>query len=279
VGNDDVTVVIACYNYGEYIGEAVASVLAQQGGPPRVVVVDDGSDDLATQVALSTLPPAVDLVRQSNGGVCRARNAGLKRVATPLVLVLDADDRLRSGALVALRAPLTADPHLGYAYGAMRFFGEMSGVLRLPPYDPYRLLYRHTIGLSALVRREVLEQTGGFDPAMEAYEDWELWVNALSKGWHGRQVDAVVLDYRRHGATKLLTDRHLYRNAYRAIRRKHTVLYARRDRVAAMSSLGPFQRAAYRFYWGPRPLPAGIEHRIYSLLWRGQRAGAFTSER
>lgn len=40
--NDDVTAVIACFDYGRYLREAVDSVLAQ-GAP--VVVVDDGSDD------------------------------------------------------------------------------------------------------------------------------------------------------------------------------------------------------------------------------------------
>ena len=69
----------------------------------------------------------------------------------------------------------------------------MGGRLRFPDYDPYRLLYRHTIGLSALVRREVIADTGGFDPSFETYEDWELWVNALAHGWRGRRVEAVTL--------------------------------------------------------------------------------------
>ena len=50
---------------------------------------------------------------------------------------------------------LEADPTLGFAYGRMRFFGDWEGELRFPPYDPYRLLYRHTIGLTALARREL----------------------------------------------------------------------------------------------------------------------------
>ena len=70
---------------------------------------------------------------------------------------------LLPGTLDALRAPLDDDPRLGFAYGRMRFFGDWEGELRFPPYDPYRLLYRHTIGLSALARREVFEQTGGYD--------------------------------------------------------------------------------------------------------------------
>jgi glycosyltransferase involved in cell wall biosynthesis len=267
VTNGDITVVIACFNYGAYLEEAVGSARGQAGGPPHVVVVDDGSDDPGTLDALDRLPAAVELVRQPNRGVCAARNAGLARAATPYVLVLDADDRLAPGALAALRAPLDEDARLGFAYGLMRFFGDWQGVLRFPPYDAYRLLYRHTIGLSALTRREAIEDTGGFDPAFEQFEDWELWVNALAHGWRGRRVDAVTLEYRRHGATKLAADRAAYRRAFSGLRRKHAALYGDRSTLAAHSDLGAAGRLWYRIWWGRRPLPAGLERALHGMRW------------
>jgi hypothetical protein len=144
----------------------------------------------------------------------------------------------------------------------------MEGVLRFPPYDPYALLYRHTIGLSALARTEVFGQTGGFDPAFGAYEDWELWLHALACGWHGRQVPQVTLRYRRRAGSKQTTDRGEYRGAFRRLRAKHHALYARRGELARESRLGPLQRAVYRGYWGPRPLPASVETAVYRLIWR-----------
>ena len=69
-----------------------------------------------------------------------ARNAGAAQAATPLLLMLDADDRLRPGALAALRAPLESEPALGFPYGDSQFFGAWSGRLAFPDYDPYRLL-------------------------------------------------------------------------------------------------------------------------------------------
>jgi glycosyltransferase involved in cell wall biosynthesis len=265
VANDDVTSVIACFNYGRYLGEAVQSVL-EQGA--RVVVVDDGSTDPETHAVLRSLPDGVEVVRLQNRGVCAARNAGLARVQTPYVVVVDADDRLAPGALDAMRAPLDAELGLGFAYGTMRFFGAWQGELRFPDYDPYRLLYRHTIGLSALMRRELVEDTGGFDPAFEGYEDWELWVNALAHGWRGRRVDAVTLEYRRHPrASKLAEDRRRYRRHYAALRRKHAGLYARAGELAREGRVGPLQRAVYRWFWGARPVPAGLEAFVHRRLF------------
>lgn len=265
---DDVTVVITCFNYGRFLDEAVGSALGQDGGAPRAIVVDDGSTEPATLEALDQLPLGVELVRQRRAGVCAARNTGLARAETPYVLVLDADDRLRPSALGVLRKPLEEDSGgIGFAYGRMRFFGDWEGELRFPPYDPYALLYRHTIGLSALMRREVVTATGGFDPAFEHFEDWELWLNALEHGWRGLQVDAVTVDYRRHPGSKHGADRKQYRQMFRELKQKHASLYAARDRLRPDSRLGPLGRLLHRAYWGPRPLPARVEALVYGRIW------------
>jgi glycosyltransferase involved in cell wall biosynthesis len=263
----DVTVVIACFNYGRYLVEAVESALAQHGGSPRVVVVDDGSTEPTTLEVLDRLPPEVEVVRQENRGVCAARNAGLALVETAFALVLDADDRLRPDALEMLRVPLERDPKLGFTYGRMRFFGAWEGVLRFPPYDPYALLYRHTIGLSALARREVFEDTDGFDEEFLHFEDWELWLDALAHGWRGEQLDAVTVEVRRHGGSKLRVDRTRYRSAYRRLRARHAALYARAGELAAESDLGTVGRVVHRAYWGPRPIPARLEQALYARFF------------
>lgn len=265
--NGDVTAVIANHNYARFLPEAVASLTDQEGGAPRIVVVDDGSTEPGTDAALERAAAAgVEVLRQENRGAAAARNAGLARVETPYWLVLDADDRLAPGALDALRRRLEVDPRIGYAFGYMRFFGAMSGVIRFPDFDPYRLLFRHTVGLTALARTELLHATGGYDPAFAHYEDWELWVHALAHGYEGRRVDAVVLEYRRHAGTKFAGDRRHYRATWAALRRKHSALYARAGALPTRTGL--LERAVYRHFWGPRPVPAGVEAAVQRLLWR-----------
>jgi glycosyltransferase involved in cell wall biosynthesis len=271
--NDDITVVITCFDYGAFLAESVHSALAQRGGEPRVIVVDDGSTEERTLEELDRLPPRVTVRRQANAGLADARNAALRDVGTRYALHLDADDRLAPDALVHLRGPLDAEPELGFTYGIMRFFGDWEGEIRMPPYDPYRLLYRHTIGATALTRRELLEDVGGYDPAFRGYEDWELWLHALARGWRGRRAEHVTLLYRRHGATMLQGARRHYRSTFRQLRRKHSALYrpATRRRLAAESDLGAGGRFLYRWWWGPRPLPARVELALQSALWRPKR--------
>jgi glycosyltransferase involved in cell wall biosynthesis len=271
--NEDITVVITCFNYGDFVAESVESALAQRGGEPRVIVVDDGSTDARTLTQLARLPPQVELVRQPNAGVAEARNAGFRRARTAYAMALDADDRLAPDALLKLREPLESDPGLGFSYGIIRFFGDWEGVLRMPPYDPYRLLYRHNIGPTGLVRRELFEDAGGYDPAFRGYEDWEFWLQALERGWRGRRVEAVTLMHRRHGPSRHFGARPRYRAIFRQLRRKHRELYGRAQlrSLAASSDLGGAGRLAYRWWWGWRPLPARVETSLQALLWRPRK--------
>ena len=149
----------------------------------------------------------------------------------------------------------------------MRFFGAWDGELRFPPYDPFKLLYRHIIGLSALVRREVLDQIGGFDESFQQFEDWELWVNALAHGWGGEQVAAVTIEYRRHGESKWHGDRKRFRSVVRQLRAKHRDLYRRSTALSRTSSLRAHGRLVYRVYWAWRPIPARVEQLLYALRW------------
>jgi glycosyltransferase involved in cell wall biosynthesis len=260
--NGDVTVVIPCFGYGEFLGEAVESALAQEGGAPHVVVVDDGSTDERTLRAFEELPDGVRLLRRENAGVAAARNAGAAVAQTDYLLMLDADDRLRPGALATLRVPLAEEPSLGFAYGAW------SGRLAFPDFDPYRLLYRSIVTATSLIRRELFEAVGGFDASLPGYEDWDLYLGVLEAGRRGRRVPEVVLDYRRHASSRLSGDRRDYRRRYRAIRAKHPALYARAGELARESPLTPAGRLVYRTWWAWRPLPGRVEQTLYRLLFR-----------
>jgi glycosyltransferase involved in cell wall biosynthesis len=268
--NEDVTVVISCFNYGRFLPESVGSALSQEGGPTRVVVVDDGSTEPETLRALDELAGVAEVavIHQQNAGASAARNAGLREAQTPYALVLDADDLIPRDAVRTLRAELEDDVRAGYAYGHMEFFGSWSGVMRMPDYDPWRLLFRHIVGPTALMRREMLQDTGGYDVSFLHYEDWEIWLHALATGWRGRQVDFIGLRQRKHGPSKFAGDRADYRRSFGRIRQKHRTLYGDLRRQAQISNLGQRERMFYRYVWGLRPWPAQVEAMLYSRLWR-----------
>ncbi|MFO1077560.1 MAG: glycosyltransferase [Planctomycetota bacterium] len=95
----EVAIVVPCYRYAHLLPDAVRSAAAQIPQPHlRIVIVDDGSPDDTRAVAArlqAELPHRrIDCVQQPNQGLAAARNTGVRATASPMVLPLDADDRL-----------------------------------------------------------------------------------------------------------------------------------------------------------------------------------------
>src|SRR5690625_2871027 len=105
-----VSVVIAAYDVADYLPEALASVLAQDGVDLEVVVVDDGSTDATGQIAddVASRDPRVVVVHQPNGGLGAARNTGIARASGDLLAFCDADDVVPPAAYAAMARSLQA---------------------------------------------------------------------------------------------------------------------------------------------------------------------------
>ncbi|MEO5903551.1 MAG: glycosyltransferase family A protein [Gemmatimonadaceae bacterium] len=124
------SVVINNYNYGRFLAEAIESALSQTYLPLEVVVVDDGSTDNSVAVMDSYDGRIVD-VRQENGGMASAINAGFHACHGDIVVFLDSDDLLLPNA-VAEAAEQLSNPKVAKVHWPMREFdstGKDTGVL------------------------------------------------------------------------------------------------------------------------------------------------------
>lgn len=179
--------VIATYNRAALVPRAIESVLAQEGVDVEAIVVDDGSTD-DTAAVVERYAPAVTYLRQDNRERGAARNAGVAATSAPLVAFLDSDDEYLPGHLERLVAALTADPAVGLAYREAELVGPDGRVFHIAPQRPIdgAILIEAAIEnrwalSSAMVRRSVLREVGGFDEGrdLSGAEDWELWVRCL----------------------------------------------------------------------------------------------------
>src|SRR5215470_15436710 len=113
-----ISVVIPCFNHGEFLPEAVASVKNIRREDIEMIVVDDGSTDEQTRKEMDTLcAQGIKVIRQENQGLGAARNAGAAASQGEYLFPLDADDRLRAGWIDRGIAILESDPQVGVVYG------------------------------------------------------------------------------------------------------------------------------------------------------------------
>ncbi|MHB8690642.1 MAG: glycosyltransferase family 2 protein [Solirubrobacteraceae bacterium] len=190
------TVVISAYMAAATIGQALDSVLAQTLRDFEVVVVDDGSADATAEVVRGYLAdPRVALHRQPNAGNAAARNLGIARTTGRFVAVLDSDDLWLPVYLESMVAALESAPDAGFAFtrawvlerspNRIRRAQYPTQVPTLPPDTAAQMLalleFNYVYG-SIMVRRELLEQLGGFDTSARTHEDYKLCLRILGAG-------------------------------------------------------------------------------------------------
>jgi PST family polysaccharide transporter len=195
------SVVIAAYEAGTTLGDAIGSILGQTRQDFEVIVVDDGSNDDSAAVAarFAAEDERVKLHRQDNEGPSAARNRGIGLARGEYVSMLDSDDLWLPDYLAEMGQALERDAEAGLAYtdawilqeSTGRFLKATTATLRGHPSAPTlphdklvaELLQRNFVFNSVTVRRAVLEQVGGYDRRLSHAEDYELWLRIAISGF------------------------------------------------------------------------------------------------
>ena len=194
-----VSVVTPFFNAATYLQEAIESVLSQTYESWELLLVDDGSTDSGTEIALryaESYPGRIRYLQHeghANRGKSTSRNLGLSDAQGLFVGFLDADDVFLPQKLERQVASFERHPEAGMVYGNTLYWHSWTGRpedaardyapdLWMPPEElvaPPRLL-RVLLGLagavpcicSFLVKRSIVEAHGGFDESIQhLYED------------------------------------------------------------------------------------------------------------
>jgi glycosyltransferase involved in cell wall biosynthesis len=190
------SVILPCYDDGEYLIDAVAS--AERNAPAaELIVVDDGSTQPRTREVLAALREAGHrVIEQSHSGLSAARNRGIAAAAGDYILPLDADNRLLPGFAAEAMALLDADPAAGVVYGDRRELGARSGDVAVPEFQLPRMLWSNDVDACAVFRRAVWTDAGGYDSAFTEWEDWDFWLGAAARGWRFIRIPRPTFEYR-----------------------------------------------------------------------------------
>jgi glycosyltransferase involved in cell wall biosynthesis len=224
-----VAVIVACFNDGATLTEAVRSAQIQSR-LDELIVVDDGSTDPATLEVFAALEAeGVTVLHRPNGGLGPARMTGVHASCADYLIPLDADDRLLPGALDVMARALDEDATLTLVWGDYRLFGERGYRQRMAPVlDPWQVAYQNDLPSTAMVRRAALLAAGGWEPS-GGYEDWNLWMSLAERSARGRHVDFLVYEYRQHGVRMLGESATRHAELYALLRSRHPGLFANRS--------------------------------------------------
>ncbi len=215
-----ITVITPTYNRADLVREAIDSVLQQTFTDFELIVIDDGSTDESEAVIGAIDDPRLKYIKQENGGASAARNRGLAEATGEWVAFLDSDDLYLPNRLELQMVQVEAMPEVGLVYG--RYYSstvtnlekKLAGLCH-DSLDLRSLLMGPVFHWSTvLIRRDFLEQEGGFDTRFTVGEEWELTLRlALAQcemvcvpeplSWVRMQETSLSRDLHKHAASSM----------------------------------------------------------------------------
>nr|WP_304972651.1 glycosyltransferase family A protein [uncultured Schaedlerella sp.] len=223
-----VSIIIPTYNRANVIKRAIDSVLRQTYDSYEVVVVDDGSTDETESVIAGIQDARIRYIAlKENQGVAHARNIGIREARYDYIAFLDSDDEWLLDKLeLQMRLFQNSTEDIGMVYcrmggltrdGKERFVCPAQYFSReLLEGEMFRFLLRqNVIGTpTVIVRKDCLDQVGGFKETIQCLEDWE-WILRIAGKWKIGFVDQVLVEvHKTSGSVSTNTTWHLIVRCY-----------------------------------------------------------------
>lgn len=201
-----VSAVVVCHNLGAYLSDALDSVLAQSFPDWECVIVDDASTDNSPNIAAEYVAKDARVLyikTPSNLKLSGSRNFGFTHTRGKYVIYLDADDMLAPETFATLAQALDRNESLHIAYGHLDTVNEQGedrkrGDWPMAVFDWHgQMAHLNQLPYAAMMRREVLEWSGGYRRRCWRAEDADFWIRTTSYGLRASKVtDESLLIYR-----------------------------------------------------------------------------------
>jgi len=199
----DITIVTASYNYGHFIGECLASVAGQNGLTFEHLVMDAGSTDDTAEVVAHF--PHASFFQEADNGMSDGINKGFRKAKGKWVMWLNADDRLKPGALKEVLEFAATHEDADVIYGGWDFIDEQGHFTRRMGLFPFRkrMLVQHGcyIGSTACFYRKSTTLDEGFllNENFHYCMDGEYYARLANAGKTLAYLPVVLADFRLHG--------------------------------------------------------------------------------
>lgn len=251
-----VSVVIATYNMGQYLSQAVDSILQQTWKNFEVIVVDDGSTDNTVEVmAQYQSNDKVVYIKNENQGQPKAKNCGIKNTKGEFIAFCDADDFWEKNKL-ELQIPQFKNPKVGVVYSEVSFIDEHNNRFTKPDHEARhsgkvtnQLLLENFVPFgTSVIRRQCIEKSGMFNEEFRMGIDWDLWLR-YSLEWEFVYVSEPTYVYRvwsgqmsnnyrgrydhAHRILKKFVDKHRHELNHNYVRKAWADMYLREAAIIA----------------------------------------------
>lgn len=251
-------VIIPSYNYGQFLPDAIESVLHQTRSVDKILILDDCSSDNTQEIATiykKQHPKLIEYIRNNeNLGIVANFNKGVNHIDTDYICLLGADNRFLSTYIEKTARILDENDSVAIAYTDFALFGpnasEMFSRMPLdrrgeiienkifkvhfPNFTKNAVKNLNDINFmhgSSLFRKKAFIEVGGYIKTIKA-EDHNLFQRIVENGYKAKRVPEAILEYRQHSIsqanTKLisLAELRFYKGEYKRVSSELQQIYS-----------------------------------------------------
>lgn len=206
-----VSVIVPIYNMQAFLAETIESVLASSYQNFEVILMDDGSTDNSSKIAIEYAEKDTRLkfFVQENGGASKARNHAIEKASGTYILPVDADNLISKDYIEEAVKILEKKSNVKIVTCNSVYFGDKQGPVNLPPFSLKLLARKNLMDNCAMYRKSDWEIAGGYCSEIMGREDWDFWISMLKTGGDVYKLPLVGLHYRVTPNSKRKRTRHL----------------------------------------------------------------------
>lgn len=196
-----VTVYITNYNYGKYLSKSIKSVLNQSFKDYELIIIDDGSKDNSKLIIEKFKKnKKILFVFQKNKGLTASNNIALRLAKGKYIMRLDADDWLDRNALQIMSNYLEENSKIGLVfpdYFEVDESGNVINLVRRHNFKKVKLLDKPAHGACTMIRKECLNNIGGYSERFDRQDGFYLWVKIIQR-YKVMNINLPLFYYRQH---------------------------------------------------------------------------------
>ena len=195
------------FNYGEYIAEAIESVLSQTFKDFELIIIDDGSSD-SSRATIEKYSKFlnVNAIFQSNKGLQACINRAINVARGDYIIRLDADDYFNENALLLLVNCLDVNKNVMMVYSDYYLVdagGNLIAEEKRNNISKSKLKDKPAHGACSMFRKEFFMSAGMLDESNQRQDGQEIWLKLIEK-FEIQNINLPIFYYRKHG--KSLSD-------------------------------------------------------------------------
>lgn len=196
-----ISVIMPVYNGGDYLREAIDSIINQTYTDFEFIIINDGSSDNSEEIILSYSDERIRYVKnQENLQIVKTLNKGISLARGEFIARMDADDISISNRFEKQIEFMNSHPEISVCGSWIELFGAAEGVCRYPAVHEEikaELIYNTALAHPSLLIRKSFFDTYQYEDKYNKAEDYVLWTKAVRTHMFAN-IPTVLLKYRLH---------------------------------------------------------------------------------